>query len=526
MFEAIMSASVLLKVLCTLGLILLLNTVTKQLAVSVFVGAVLLGLWTGHSSGGLMGVAAERSFSVDNLLLIVIIFEVIWLSSQMSRTGLMEDLVDSVRSRVSREGAMAALPAVIGFLPMPGGALFSAPLVDSCDEGEDVSRSLKARANHWFRHVWEYWWPLYPGVLLAMSIIEFDVWQMMIMGVPLTLAAIGAGYFFILRPISHHEETARAPERGGERPSLTGPLMPIIVVVLTYVMVRAGYTGIRSWSAGLPPLNRYVPMMAGLVLAMILLQVAKPLGARDWKEIVFSRRTLNMVVIVLAVRIYGAFIEADLPDGTPLVAKMRAEMDQWGIPLLAMTMLLPMISGLATGVSIGFVGASFPIVLKLWPDAASNQLLAVVALAYGFGYMGMLLSPVHVCLIVTCEHFKVEVSRAIRGMLRPAILVLLCSVGLYLFWNWFPWQMWERKEEPKSKRKMRYKEEVEWGIEQSEVQKMPGDESVAWFKTPDSATRTVSRSDACSAEKTSWHPGSPPLILSPKIREAPPCHLA
>jgi hypothetical protein len=318
---------------------------------------------------------------------------------------------------------------------MPGGALFSAPLVDSCDPEEHVAGGMKARANHWFRHVWEYWWPLYPGVLLAMEILEFEVWQMMLLGVPLTLSAVGAGYLFLLRPVRHAHEVP--VEQTENPPALLPHLTPIIVVVIGYGVVRLGYAVLGGVGVDLPPMNRYLPMAIGLVCAMSLLQAQRPISARDWGKIIFSLRTLNIAVIVAAVRVYGAFIEADLPGGTPLVAQMRAELSEWGIPLLAVIMILPLVSGLATGLSIGFVGASFPIVLRLLgADPGFGELLATGVLAYGFGYMGMLLSPVHVCLVVTCEHFKVGVGRAMAGMAPPAAVILVCSVVLYGIWSW------------------------------------------------------------------------------------------
>ena len=47
-------------------------------------------------------------------------------------------------------------------------------------------------------------------------------------------------------------------------------------------------------------------------------------------------------------------------------------------------------------------------------------MLAATALAFGFGYMGMMLSPVHVCLIVTNEHFQTRLPHSLRGLLAPA----------------------------------------------------------------------------------------------------------
>jgi len=431
MFQVVLGAPVLVKVLGALLLILVINRFHRHLAISVAVGAVTLGLWSGHSFSTMVGIAGGKIASADSLLLLLIIFQVIWLSSQMSITGVMEDLVAAVRAVVSQRAAMAALPAVIGFLPMPGGALFSAPLVDRCDVAGGIAPPLKAQTNHWFRHVWEYWWPLYPGVLLAMEITHLEVWQFMIFGAPLCLCAIGAGYFFLLRRIPSDESAP--PQRPPHAlRALLVLVLPILVVIGGYAAVRSSYAVVTAIRPGMPHLNRYVPMVIGLCAAGAVLQVQRPLGRAEWKRILLSWQPINMAIIVAMILVYSAFVEATLPNGQPLVAQMHAEMTDWGIPLVAVVVLLPLVSGLATGLSVGFVGASFPIVIgPLVGSSSFGTLLSTTVLAYGFGYMGMLLSPVHVCLIVTSEHFHTGVLRNIAGLLKPAAVMLLLTVLLH-----------------------------------------------------------------------------------------------
>jgi len=437
MLEAVMAAPVIVRVLAALALILILNGLTRQLIASLAAGAILLALWCGHSPHAIGRIAWARLSSSSNLLLLLVVLQVIWLSSQMSASGLMTDLVDAVRARASRRGAMAVLPAVIGLLPMPGGALFSAPLVDSCDSDQSVAPELKAQVNHWFRHVWEYWWPLYPGVLLALEITGLDVWQMMLFGVPMSLCAMAAGYVFLLRRIPPEDGGGRLDALGGSPQRLVPLFVPIFVVIAVYAVLKLGEAGLRHLHPELATMNRYLPMATGLFCAMLVLQLQRPVGGHQWREIILSRRALNMALIVAAVRVYGAFVEADLPGGEPLVGQMHRELDAWGIPLVAIIMVLPLVSGLATGLSIGFVGASFPIVLSLLgTDPGLGSVLATTALAYGLGYMGMLLSPVHVCLIVTSKHFDTRVLRNAAGMLSPAAVVAAWALALYVLLGW------------------------------------------------------------------------------------------
>ena len=416
---------VLFRVLVSLGLILVLNRLLRQLSVAVGIGTILLALWCGHDAAGIGRIAWGRLSSADNLFLLFVVFQIIWLSSQMSRTGVMKDLVTAIRSRLSRRASIAVLPAIVGMLPMPGGAIFSAPLVQDCDSENELDPLLKTKINYWFRHVWEYWWPLYPGVLLAIDLSGLQVWQFVLIQLPMTLVAVAVGYFFLLRKIPEGEGGSGAFEHHGVHEILQ-LVAPVLAVIVIYVVVRVFLPFVTGW-------NKYLPMILGIFGAIAVHQWQRPLGRSIWREILCSKKTLNLAVIVAVVRIYGSFIEARLPSGELLVEVMRNELAGWHVPVVSVMMLIPFISGLSTGLAIGFVGASFPIVISLLGEnPALSELVPTVVLAFGFGYMGMILSPVHICLIVTNEHFRTRLLHSIARLARPAAAVLVGVVGYYL----------------------------------------------------------------------------------------------
>jgi len=427
MLDWLLAVPTLAKVLASLGLILAVNRLARNLMVSVLAGTVVLGLWSGRPVGVLLEVAWGRFASADNLCLMAAIVLVIWLSSQMAASGVMTDLVRAVRARTGKRGSMAVLPAVIGLLPMPGGAIFSAPLVDRVDADGSVAPLLKVQTNYWFRHIWEYWWPLYPGVLVGVGITGLEIWQFMALQLPMTLFVLATGYVFLLRRIHPGDRGAEAPvEAGDPPPPFLRLVMPVVVVIGTYAVVRLAWWGAASVWPGLPDLNKYVPMLVGLVPAIGVQQRQRPMAWKAWRPILLSSRTLILVVLVAVIRIYGALIETPTAGGDSLVEAMQEEMNAWGIPVIGMIMLLPFVAGITTGICVGFVGATFPIVVSLvGADAPTGEFLAAVTLAFGFGYMGMMLSPVHVCLIVTNEHFKTRLARSLWGLLPPAAAMLL-----------------------------------------------------------------------------------------------------
>ena len=150
-------------------------------------------------------------------------------------------------------------------------------------------------------------------------------------------------------------------------------------------------------------------------------------------QAVFSWRALQITLLVVVVRIYGAVIESPLPDGVFPVALLRRELALFGIPDALLIAFLPFIAGFTMGSTVGYVGASFPLALSLLgPSPSLGRLAATTVLAYGFGFMGELLSPVHVCLVVTAEYFQIRLLRSLSSLIAPALLVL-AGVTLWQF---------------------------------------------------------------------------------------------
>ncbi|MDI3476141.1 MAG: uncharacterized protein PWQ79_2244 [Thermococcaceae archaeon] len=55
-----------------------------------------------------------------------------------------------------------------------------------------------------------------------------------------------------------------------------------------------------------------------------------------------------------------------------------------------------------------------------------------MALAYLSGYMGMLFSPVHLCLVFSAEYYGASLGRVYRELLLPSVLLFLAGLG-YIF---------------------------------------------------------------------------------------------
>jgi len=113
---------------------------------------------------------------------------------------------------------------------------------------------------------------------------------------------------------------------------------------------------------------------------------------------------------------------------------VSAELLRWRIPLLAITMVLPFIVGFVVGLTIAFVGATFPILISLiGAYGVGDQTLAYLMLAMAGGFVGVLLSPLHLCLLLSNSYFGTDLGPVYRLIGKPCIVLIIAALGYFFF---------------------------------------------------------------------------------------------
>ena len=106
-------------------------------------------------------------------------------------------------------------------------------------------------------------------------------------------------------------------------------------------------------------------------------------------------------------------------------------MIRWQVPLVPITMLLPFIVGAVAGITIAFVGTTFPILISLIQTMGHGHLLLpFMMLALVSGFVGVLLSPLHLCLLLSNAYFKTALAPVYRLLWRPCTILILAA-GIY-----------------------------------------------------------------------------------------------
>jgi len=410
------------QILIVFMLMLVLSRLRLPLGLAIALGGLALNLWAGRPPAVVATDVIRAALSPELWMFVAITALIIEVGRFVTQGRNSDEILAATRRWGGRHGAtctLMAVPAVIGLIPMPAGALFSAPFVQQAGKTIGGRPEWKAAVNYWFRHIWEYWWPLYPGVIIAMSVFEMDAAHFIGAEVLYTPVAALAGYVFLVRP--HVGSLAGETEgpQGSNRRALF-LLSPLAVVVLALLIVPPWLIrccpelGVQS--------RKLLALLFGLLVAVgIILWDEKRAGCHTRVFSTLLKKKSLSVLFTLA----GVLVFKSLLRDSGLLPRAGGELIDCGIPLVVAVAALPFLAGLVTGLAVGFTGTSFPLVVGLMSAPGSGlSPLATLVLAFGFGYAGMILSPVHLCFLVTNDYFHASIT-AVYRLIAPCVLSVL-----------------------------------------------------------------------------------------------------
>jgi uncharacterized protein len=376
-------------------------------------GAVVMGLWFRLSPFQIAGSVARCLASERTITLCVVIALILVLSHAMEQTGQMKRLLEAFRG-ISNNARLnlAIFPALIGLLPMPGGAVFSAPMVHEMSRKDGLTAEHKSLVNYWFRHIWEFCWPLYPGVILTVALSGIDLWTFVVIQFPLTLISAYTGYIVLLRPIPLN----RKPSTGRANTNYSvfiKELMPLLIVVAGALLMASLLSLFEKTWPVLTEITKEIPLVVALVASIWWVGRWNRLPLKKLFGFFRNKSLASMIFMIVGVLVFQGVL-----NDSRAVSEFSRTMTASHVPVVLVIVVLPFFVGSIAGITVAFVGATFPIVFSLVISyGLKDDILAYTVLAFCAGYLGVLLSPLHICLILTCEFFKTTFPKIFTKLL-------------------------------------------------------------------------------------------------------------
>ncbi len=387
---------------------------------SILGGSILTGVLFSIPAGKWITIAAGSLIDPKLILVALIIILIMILSRIMEDTGQSKRLMSELSGLLKwPRFKLAFFPALIGLLPMPGGAVFSAPMVKSAAVGQNLPNEDKALINYWFRHVWELVWPLYPGLILTAHLSGIPLVRLLGYTWPGLVMCLILGWAFYLLPLKLKIPDNSNEAHGFKPKKALQESLPLLMAIVGSLSLEA-----LVWSSGVS-MNPETGLVAGLFLAIAICVRQNSVSTLKTLAFLKEKHLWQMVFVVLSIFVFKGVL-----DGGGVVKEISGTI-AGPSTLLAATVALPMLVGLISGLTIAFVGATFPLILGVLDQLGIQGNIPYVVLGLFAGYAGVLVSPIHICFLLTCEFFHTNVARVWARLFFPCLLLFLFGLGYF-----------------------------------------------------------------------------------------------
>ena len=405
--------SVFLVVIAAMILIVVLLRFKVLIGPAILSGGLLIWLFESRSFEKLWVAFTETLTMQRTWDLLLCLYFVMCLEVELRKTGSLHGMVVTLRNIFSsNKVTLAFMPAFLGLLPSLGGARFSAPIVQEASEGIAVDDEQKSAINLWFRHIFEFSNPLMPGVILACGIANVSIGDLIDQVGWVTILCFVLGWIFLIVPLKitdPEKATNTQHDRTIDWMSLIlafGPIVTSFLLIVAFDVQAALAMGL-------------------VVVAFIPLYFwfKRPISVKSvFTESLDKKLFFNVVCILY-------FIQLLTVIGT--LDEIVNVFNNSALPQAVIIACLSFIFGVMTGMGQGYIAIVMPIVALMAPG---NIVLVGIAMVYGMA--GQMVTPTHLCILVTVEYFKSRLWKTI-GKCGVLSLLMILIFSAWTYWRYY-----------------------------------------------------------------------------------------
>ena len=389
--------------------IIILIRLKIPLSITLSASAAILG-WLYHMSFAEIANGLLKTIgSIENLYLILVLELVLLFSALLKENGSMGRAIAAL-NRLFQDArfTVAFIPAVVGLLPVLGGAMLSAPLVAEASDELNLSRERRTFINYWFRHIWEYTLPTFSAVFLTAGIVGIPIPDLVKTNLPLTGAAVLTGTYFGFKGVQPVQSPGGKAKRNMRKDGLdfVWNLLPFFLVILLTLCF--------DWHL----LYSLVLMIFGTILLHRM---------KIHTIIRLSRQHLS---IDLAFLIWAMMLFKEILLSSGAMVHVTGELSRMGMPQVILLVIVPAAIAFVTGYAPAMVGLSFPVLLPI--IQSSQSIAASTMLALASGICAHMLSPMHPCYAMTLKYNRASMAKTYRLLLAPTLITFLTGVVFFM----------------------------------------------------------------------------------------------
>lgn len=362
---------------------------------------------------GVLGKSLVKVFTTfSSLQTLIVVIEIGILGSILKQYGILDKIVHALEQLIpSKKALIMILPAIMGALPVPGGAFLSAPFVDSLGSELGISGERKSVINLYFRHFSLFVLPYNTTLLtITSSLPDINLGHFILMNLPFVAIQMTGAWFFYVRTAP----TVKAPKSGSKGKAALDVLKYLspIYMALVFNMVFG--------------LDMYLALLLCLVICFFVV------GSDKSQFVPAAVKGFSIDNALMLVGVY--FMQNVVKSLDVVMAGVGSLLV--GDSVLAFMLIVPLVGlafGLSTGLSLVPMGILLPFVLAMGLSPAGQ-------LAFGFyilvwSYLGYYFSPFHLCQLLTVKAMGCPTGPVYKEHIKMMPVLCTASVVLFLIYH-------------------------------------------------------------------------------------------
>ena len=341
----------------------------------------------------------------DTIQLLLVLYLITFLQRMLEKRGCLTSAKDALDGLFnSRRVDASAAPALLGMLPAVGTVLICGDIVRQSTDGF-LKTEEQACVTSYYRHVSELFFPTYTSILIAVDLSagKVSVGGFTLAMLPMLAVLMAIGWLFYLRRIPKDAGFFAGRPKAFYWKLLLRSLWTIIFTVILIV------------AFGVPV---HIAVLACIVCNLFV-------GRFGWKELrpfFASAFEARLMISTLLIMMFKEVLAA-----AGVISALPAFFSSLPVPPFLVFALIFFFGSVAAGSQ-----AIIVLCMGMAMAAAAQGGLALFVLLMCMAYAAMQLSPVHVCLAVCAEDYRISLGTLIRKTVPLVGVFCLAAFGYYL----------------------------------------------------------------------------------------------
>ncbi len=397
-------------------IIIILNSRKIDMSICLLAGSITTGFITGLKIDKILLLIIKTAKDPMTIRLMIIIAVISGLGYLLRENNDLATMITSLHKLINNYKILSlTIPAIIGTLAVPGGAILSAPMITESTDKIKLSGAQKTSINIFFRHIIFFVYPLYNSIIMTSELFSVSKYSIIKYNFLIFIVGFIAAYFSFFNRKNNNINNINNDNENTKTNLLTfvSSFSPILAIFILAIFLNIPF--------------QYA-VFAGLIVGAGRNLQGDNKILLYWQRInKFFIKGVNykLIILIFAIMFFKSVVEAS--GAVEVIAGLLAKS---GIPLILMIVSMGLVTGYLTGLNIAALGILIPIFIPLFPVENS---VPYISLLFTSSFAGYLISPLHLCFLLTKEYFNTNLFKTYRYMLIPIVFMIITGILQIVF---------------------------------------------------------------------------------------------